>query len=76
MITIYSSDNKFKISDEGEILKSDYESEIVKFDTKEFKKYYGYLNKNIDILDIGFWINSGLYSPADEFFRNEVKTGS
>lgn len=75
MITIYASDNKFSVNDDGDILNAERESAYVKFDIAEFKKYYGYVNRHIDILDVGCWTKNGMYVPADQDFRFSVKSG-
>jgi len=49
---------------------------VVKFDLAEYLKYWGDIPSVIDISDVGFWDKYGNYDPADEHYRQDIKSGS
>lgn len=51
-------------------------SQIVAFDLDEIEKYWGSsAPEGIDISDIGYWTRDGQYHPAEETYRQDIKTG-
>jgi len=73
---VSSSHGNYSIDEEtGEILvdQTDEFYDIEKFDLEEFKKYYGYLCQYYDILDLGYWTNSGEYEHPVQEHRDEIK---
>lgn len=84
--TVYGSHGHIEINLEtGDVIsiyhysgsEGDY-SDIVKFDTQEFKQAWPERSgaETFDILDIGYWTASGYYEPADTFHREEIRKGS
>jgi hypothetical protein len=88
-IFIFGSYGNLTCDDDGKIISTefDYEdgnekesgeheySKILRFDVAEFTKEYGSLgDRNIDILDIGYWFSDGdgqeQYEPPDYEFRD------
>ncbi len=50
--------------------------QIVAFDLDEIEKYWGEpAPDGIDISDIGYWTKDGQYHPAEETYRQDIKTG-
>lgn len=51
--------------------------EIARFDVAEFRKHYGYSESkrlpDIDILDIGYWTNTGQYEEPEADYRKEIQ---
>ncbi|MES0134464.1 hypothetical protein NKJ88_05775 [Mesorhizobium sp. M0016] len=61
----------------GAVLKApaDY-SDIVKFDLDEHTKAHGKPTAGtVDILDLGYWTNTGFYIAADEYHREMTGAG-
>lgn len=61
----------FKGSDDAESLRH-----IARFNLDEWRKTYPgeiMTGTHIDILDLGFWITDGTYTPPDEFWRDEFR---
>ena len=46
-----------------------YFANIVRFNFAEHRRVFGYVPTTIDILNLGYWTNSGFYSPPDWQFR-------
>jgi len=61
----------FRIDYSGRILSSHVNAEFgtipTSFNTKEFIDRYGGLTKNIDILDLGYWIGDIYEKPASDW---------
>lgn len=61
----------FRIDYRGRILSSHVTAEFgtipTRFDTREFIDRYGGLTKNIDILDLGYWIGDIYEKPASDW---------
>jgi len=61
----------FRIDYSGRILSSHVNAEFgivpTRFDTREFIDRYGGLTKNIDILDLGYWIGDIYEKPASDW---------
>lgn len=49
---------------------------LVRFDLEEYRRYWGDVPEGIDISDIGSWNGKGKYFPADEQYRQDIKSGS
>jgi hypothetical protein len=83
---VHSSHGDFVIDENGIVTKfkaeesasqSDAEAEAdyhnyVRFDLPEYKKHYGELDTEYDILDLGFWKKDGSYEPPEKDFRDRV----
>ena len=51
-----------------------YES-IKKFDFDEYRAYWGDLPNGMDISDVAYWTDDGTYHKANEYYRQDIKTG-
>jgi len=81
--TVYGSHGHIEINLEtGDVIsiyhysgsEGDY-SDIVKFDIGEFKQAWPERveAETFDILDIGYWTESGYYEAADTFHREQIR---
>ena len=76
---VHSSHGDFVIDENGIVTKfkaggwvqPDYHN-YVRFDLPEYKKHYGELDTEYDILDLGFWKKDGSYEPPEKDFRDRV----
>jgi hypothetical protein len=83
-ITIHSSHAKdedgknyaFLIDSDGTVIESNVDESFgctpVKFDTAEFIAYYGKLNSDIDVLDIGYTCDDGTQEPPEWEWRKQA----
>ena len=79
MAIVHSSHGDFVIDENGIVIKFKAEAEAeadyhnyVRFDLPEYKKHYGELDTEYDILDLGFWKKDGSYEPPEKDFRDRV----
>lgn len=78
-IVIGSSNGEIFIDNSGNVLDRIFSTDIVhrkiyKFDVEEFKKRYGHLDPQIDILDIGYWTivdGKDHFEPPVQEWRDE-----
>jgi hypothetical protein len=79
MAIVHSSHGEFEIDENGIVIKFDANPEAeadyhnyVRFDLPEYKKHYGELDTEYDILDLGFWKKDGSYETPEKDFRDRV----
>ena len=79
MAIVHSSHGEFEIDENGIVIKFDANPEAdadyhnyVRFDLPEYKKHYGELDTEYDILDLGFWQKDGSYEAPEKDFRERV----
>ena len=79
MAIVHSSHGDFVIDENGIVTKFKAEAEAeadyrnyVRFDLPEYKRHYGELDTEYDILDLGFWKKDGSYEPPEKDFRDRV----
>ena len=78
--TIHSSYGHVVIDDKGNVLSHELDDEWeqpipVQFDVDEFRKTYGQLASDIDILDIGYSNPDGQYEPPSSEWRRDHRNG-
>lgn len=75
---VRSSYGDIRIDHDGAILdirwdeeEDRYLEDIARFDLDEFYRYYGHLDQEYDILDLGYWDKKGKYFPPEPSYRKQ-----
>jgi hypothetical protein len=80
---VHSSHGDFTINENGEVIDLKLDTDcpdterhfksITKFDLNEYKEYYGQLESEYDILDLGYWHTK--YEKPDLDWRKRIAKG-
>ena len=66
--TVHSTYGDYDISEDGMVVSGPAyynHRRLVRFDLSEYKKHYGNVDTEYDIIDVGFWHADGSYVPPE-----------
>lgn len=77
---VRSSYGDIRIDHDGTVLeicwcdksRSRYIADTVRFDIAEYHRYYGKIDREYDILDLGYWDKRGRYVPPHNSYRGSL----